>query len=428
MRDTTDTVQALAHQEVEQEREVAIEVETVREVQKPHHATAAPILSLHKDVRQFVDTSRLAWESQGFHQAFAALRRTGIGRKHGINDDACTQSKLYITTAFTTTIVTPAMQPRDEYFRPISFFIWSEQAQAAMVISPHEAEQLLSIMRDASKPATHLIAYVPAVTKFQLAFNRTPLYSVPPMDAEWQMPQWLVRDLGILAGRLYFDDDEHAQICSFLGLATETKNESAALAIDECEMLEDMVPVQTAANEDRPTPDTFEEFTLMDQDIINKYQSISCQSAYEGFSFEELRMKSLSHQPGSVSQLRKRVQPEEKPLLPFTSHPLIFMQEWLAICRKGQDVSQTPMGFLCRGRKLDTDITDCLELVDNDQSAGLDVVADREKEEDADSEHDMLEEEFDDLSLQSKVGGEENVQPKIPGNDEDSVDVPSAKV
>jgi hypothetical protein len=35
----------------------------------------------------------------------------------------------------------------------------------------------------------------------------------------------------------------------------------------------------------------------------------------------------------------------------FTHRPLTFIQEWLAIRRKGQNFDQTPMGFVCQGRR-----------------------------------------------------------------------------
>ncbi len=55
-RDTGNAVAGSALEEVEQEREVAIEVETVRELQKPSHATPLPHLPLHRDILAFVNT------------------------------------------------------------------------------------------------------------------------------------------------------------------------------------------------------------------------------------------------------------------------------------------------------------------------------------------------------------------------------------
>jgi hypothetical protein len=36
----------------------------------------------------------------------------------------------------------------------------------------------------------------------------------------------------------------------------------------------------------------------------------------------------------------------------FSRKPLTFLQEWLAIRRKGQNFDQTPMGFVCQGKVL----------------------------------------------------------------------------
>lgn len=58
-RDTGDAVHHTALQEVEQEREVAYEVETVREVQKPIHYTAWSFPGLEKDIVTFVRTGRI---------------------------------------------------------------------------------------------------------------------------------------------------------------------------------------------------------------------------------------------------------------------------------------------------------------------------------------------------------------------------------
>ena len=37
----------------------------------------------------------------------------------------------------------------------------------------------------------------------------------------------------------------------------------------------------------------------------------------------------------------------------FCAKPLVFLQEWLAIRRKGQDFAHTPMGYVCQGKRLD---------------------------------------------------------------------------
>ncbi|KAF4631564.1 hypothetical protein G7Y89_g6567 [Cudoniella acicularis] len=36
----------------------------------------------------------------------------------------------------------------------------------------------------------------------------------------------------------------------------------------------------------------------------------------------------------------------------FTKNPVDFLLEWLTVCRKGQDIMHTPMGYICQGRPL----------------------------------------------------------------------------
>jgi hypothetical protein len=36
----------------------------------------------------------------------------------------------------------------------------------------------------------------------------------------------------------------------------------------------------------------------------------------------------------------------------FTKNPISFLLEWLTLCRKGQDIMHTPMGYICQGRSL----------------------------------------------------------------------------
>ncbi len=33
----------------------------------------------------------------------------------------------------------------------------------------------------------------------------------------------------------------------------------------------------------------------------------------------------------------------------FTKNPVNFLLEWLTLCRKGQDIMHTPMGYVCQG-------------------------------------------------------------------------------
>ncbi|CAF9942696.1 MAG: hypothetical protein ALECFALPRED_009917 [Alectoria fallacina] len=316
LRNTGDTVQALAHQEVEQEREVQIEVETVREVKKPNHATPIKQPPLHRDVKSFAETGRLVAGSQAYQQAFVALRQTALGRRLGISDSA-TRSRLFVTQDFSNVVVVQWGKPLDEYSRPVHWILWSTTADTALIISDFEADALLPLIRDRRPTSTHLITYAAPVTRAMVAFDTLKLYSVPSLPANWRAPTWLVRDLGIFAGRLYFDfDDQSRAVYQALGLPP---------------------PASTTADL---------EIELTEMDLWSE------------LPFGDARSETKQE--------------------PFSTNPLLFMQEWLAIRRKGQDFSQSMVGELIRGRRLERG--DGAEKEDAD--LGENVLAD-EGEEDA---------------------------------------------
>ena len=302
LRNTSDTVQALAHQEVEQECEVQIEVEQEREVKKAQYAVALPQPPLQKEVRLFAETGRLAAGSQAYQQAFIVLRHTALGRRLGINNSAI-KSRLFVTRDFVSTIVTELGRPRDEYPRPSHWLLWSKVTDTAVVLSDFEADSILPIIRDREPCCTHLLTYAAPVTSQMIHFDNLKFYTVPRLPESWKAPTWLVTDLGILAGRLYFDYDEHyPAVCESLGLPTPV---AARTSLPE---------VLTEAELWRVLP-------------FDEYKDATTQGD------------------------------------PFSPNSLLFMQEWLAIRRKGQDFSQTMMGKLCRGRKLDKAVEARVEKV-----------------------------------------------------------------
>ena len=285
LQDTGDIVQALAHQEVEQEREVEIEVETVREVKKPRTARPLPQQPLQKSIHNFAITGRLPVDSAAYTQAFAALRNTAIGRRLGVRDSAIT-SKLFVTQDFAGTVETRPGSPRDEYSRPVHWILWSNVTDTALVLSDFEANAILPIIRHKAASCTHLMTYAAPVTKAMVPFDKLDFYTVPALPSGWTAPRWLVRDLGIFAGRLYFDyDDQYSAVCGVMGLS--------------------LPAVLPPTSRDEP-------------------------------------VGQANNPKGGRSEERERE--------PFSDSALLFMQEWLAVRRKGQDFSQTMMGDVCRGR------------------------------------------------------------------------------
>lgn len=292
LRDTGDTVQALAHQEVEQEREVEVEVETVREVKKPSHAKPLPQLPFQRAVRLFAETGRLSAGSQTFIQAFVALRSTATGRRFGISDDA-SNSRLFVTDDFNNTVAPQPGAQRDQYSRSVHWILWSTITDTALVLSDFEANAVLQIVRFQKSPCTHLVTYTAPVTRAMVCFDELNFYTVPALPGNWKPPTWLVRDLGIFAGRLYFDQCNqrlcHAIYCT-MGLP------SSSIA-------------------------------------VNSGEGMTEEQLWQQLPFDEMEAPDEGGKP-------------------FSKQPLLFMQEWLAVRRKGQDFSQTMMGEICRGRAL----------------------------------------------------------------------------
>ncbi|OMP87747.1 hypothetical protein BK809_0007836 [Diplodia seriata] len=294
-QDDGNAVHASALQEVEQEREVAHEVENIREVQEPVYFSPIKFPGLHHDIKSFALTGRLVAGSFGYEHMFICLRGTALGSKHRINPEIIT-SNLFVSKQFTKTVV--LNQPDDNFLRQVNWVLWSTAADAAIVVVPEEAELLIPLLRNnATKtPVTaHLLTYAPAVTRKMVHFSDLTYYAIPPLPRGWKAPDWLRVELGLFAGRLYFEYDEYAGIMRYLGIIVDDQSEDGT-------------------HDDRLLSDG----EMSDSVVVKKKASTTITT-------------------------------------PFTNRPLTFVREWLASRRKGQDFSHTPMGFVCQGRPLAAD-------------------------------------------------------------------------
>ncbi|KAF3491028.1 uncharacterized protein GIQ15_00545 [Arthroderma uncinatum] len=288
-QDFGDAVHSSALQEVEQEREVAYEVEAIREVQKPTRFKALAFPGLHEDIKNFCHTGMLTPYSSGYQQAFISLRNTGLGQRHGINSNA-TSSNLLVSKEFLRTVRLPDDQYNDNYVRQINWIIWSPLEKAALVIIPEEAELLIPLHQQPKLVRTHLLTYAAPVTRGMLRFNNLDFYSVPSLPRSWKAPIWLTIELGILSGRVYFDFAEYEPLCEYLGVANTIAQRRPGGTGGEISS------------------------TKIPWEDVEDNMGVDKQS--------------------------------------FTAKPLSFLQEWLAIRRKGQDFNNTPMGYVCQGKML----------------------------------------------------------------------------
>lgn len=102
-QDTGQAVHASALQEVEQERELEYEVESVRQVKKPMPYAPHTFPGLHRDIEIFAKTGRMPAGSNCFVHIFKALARTSLGRKYKVNQET-SSSQLFVSSEFERTV------------------------------------------------------------------------------------------------------------------------------------------------------------------------------------------------------------------------------------------------------------------------------------------------------------------------------------
>ncbi|CBF79793.1 hypothetical protein AN7637.2 [Aspergillus nidulans FGSC A4] len=250
-----------ALEQVEQEREVAYEIEEEREIQRPSQKKALRFPGLHESILNFAKGEPLG--SSGILSASEWLEKTHLGEKYKIEGSSLV-SHLHLSAEFSRTVKLKNSEKSDTYIRPVNWLLYNTVTETALVIISEEAEILIPIMRASTSRTTHLILYAAPWTKSMLHFNNLTYYSLPSLRDGWTPPTWLPFELGIIAGRLYFPFSEY---------------------------------------EDASNP-----------------------------------LYSLARNPDG----------EDESLDSWAKNHLNFLQEWLAIRRQGQDVTDTPMGYICQ--------------------------------------------------------------------------------
>ncbi len=170
-----------------------------------------------------------------------------------------------------------------------------------MVIVPEEAELVIPLILELKCSPTHLLTYAAPVTRKMLHFNNFKYYALPDVPLGWTPPTRLTIELGIISGRLYFEFEEFSDLREYLGF-----------------------------REDDPKPPEIAE------DIVQSIEPGAGRAADDTADEEDINT--------SARQAHS-----------FTAKPLAFLQEWLAIRRKGQDFKHTPMGYVCQDKLLTAD-------------------------------------------------------------------------
>ncbi|KAF7596480.1 hypothetical protein BBP40_001352 [Aspergillus hancockii] len=287
------SISSSALEEVEQEREVAYEIEEEREIQRPPLMKVHRFTGLHRSILNFVMTGELQGNA-GYMKAATVLESTVLAQKYGI-DATMMLRDLYVSTEFTKTVKLKPGKKNDNFMRPVNWLLWDMQTQTCLVIIPEEAEVLIPILRTIPSSSVHLILYAAAFTKKMLHFDKLNYYTLPILPEGWAPPPWLPFELGILAGRLYFEFTDYDYLSERLQLN-----------------LDDKAPTAPPAQDSETVPKTTQ------------------------------------------------------------SANLSFLREWLTLRRQGQDISHTPMGYVCQGWRLRNDHPFFLSRKAAEESDGTD--------------------------------------------------------
>ncbi len=200
----------------EQEREVNHELEVkAGHPERPQKAQPAQHF-IHADIRAFVETGKLPVSSS---HIFPLLIPINMAKAL---DSTTEWSPTPLATAdFTTTILDSNGVALTEYLRPVNWILSSGSGKDSIVIviSPHEANELLPIIRKSNKVRLHI--YAPRVAPSMRSFSDLTFYSIPDSpEVPWSAPAHVRIELNLFAGQLYLDSrEEYERTCVLLALS-----------------------------------------------------------------------------------------------------------------------------------------------------------------------------------------------------------------
>ena len=208
----------------EQERELAPEIEEERQVQRATPAEPAGH-HLHADVIRFISDGVLVAESVGYVPAFHALLDTSAAISFNASQ-LTAGGHLLASADFVRTVKKDRVSfLSDGYQRSVQWILTSDTKSSdtvacMMIISPHEAQELMTRVRRSTKVTLHL--YKPRLNLGYRSFDCLDFFSIPMQRTSPHVPRSLAIQLNLFAGQLYLSSfDDYRKVCNFLGLAAE---------------------------------------------------------------------------------------------------------------------------------------------------------------------------------------------------------------
>lgn len=197
----------------EQEREVLHEVEQEREVEKavnikPQKPSVCPVLL------PLVETGKAPKVPDGLYPAFEILIYTRLSDQYLRHE---WPFHVVVTVDFMRTVLSNEASSQDEYLRPVQWVLKAKYLKHPVIISPHEANNLLPSIRKSKN--TTLFLYQARTSKAMKPFDSMSVYRVPEDANSGSIDRETITILNLVAGQLYFTTFEDYQLlCGVMGL------------------------------------------------------------------------------------------------------------------------------------------------------------------------------------------------------------------
>lgn len=221
----------------EQERELAPEIVSEQQVERPPTVTPEKH-RIHPDLLSFIKTGVLESSTEAYKPAFETLLHTSAACALELSQFP---PILLATTDFATTIRPPPGSHflADAFQRPVRWVLVSAcsampggpKLKHMVVISPYEANHLMSEIRVSRRVSLHL--YAPRQNFGFPSFDKLALHITPEISGMPAIPDSFRIQLNLFSGQLYLDSySGYKRLCEFLGIAYAKTPENLVVAAD----------------------------------------------------------------------------------------------------------------------------------------------------------------------------------------------------
>ncbi|KAM0261275.1 hypothetical protein ACHAQJ_002306 [Trichoderma viride] len=215
----------------EQERELSPEIVQERQIERPWPVQPEKH-EIHPKLIELV-TSGLLSRSAPFFPAFEGLRKTSAAQ---LLDISYFPNDVLITQDFMSTVILEGIGVTADYYQRSVQWVLSQAlldgtVERLIVISPHEAQELIPLISESKH--VHLHPYAPLPSLAYTSLESLKLYTIPPLPENWHLPSRLRILLNLFSGQLYINSqDDYYEVCKLLNLSHKSTEDGVTVGPD----------------------------------------------------------------------------------------------------------------------------------------------------------------------------------------------------